>query len=304
MGDINKFAARMRYWCDEGNVGYCQTHRWNVYYGGETDCSALVIHCLREAGFDTGSASYTGDMSDELCARGWERLPFDANSLRVGDIILNDKHHVVAVTEGSGSSCLVSYASIDENGNARGGQPGDQTDRETLTRKLYYPSYGWDCILRYKAADTRAVSVQLYSGNATDAQRWRVTQNDDGTVTLISVSCGLALDVQGGGTASGTPVQAYTPNGTDAQKWRVLQKADGVAYEPGFVAPVALAPKVNEGLRLDACGGGKDDGTGIQVYDLNNTEAQLWSIVDHGDGTWTFCNANSSKFLDVGNGGN
>ena len=156
MADLKKFAARMRYWCDEGNLGYDQSNRWDVREGGETDCSALVIHCLREAGFDTGDASYTGDMSDELCARGWERLPFDASSLRVGDIILNEERHVVAVTEGSGASCLVSYASIDENGNARGGQPGDQTDRETLTRTIYCPSYGWDCILRYTGAQSAA----------------------------------------------------------------------------------------------------------------------------------------------------
>jgi hypothetical protein len=304
MADVNYFAQRMRYWCDEGNLGYDQSNRWDVRYGGETDCSALVIHCLQEAGFDTGDASYTGDLSANLTAWGWERLAFDANSLRVGDIILNDVHHVVAVTEGSGASCLVSYASIDENGNASGGKAGDQTDRETLTRSLYYPSYGWDCILRYKQTQERGANVQLFEGNGTDAQRWRVNHNDDGTCTFVAVSCGLALDVADAGTASGTPVRAWTPNGTDAQKWRVLQKADGVVYEPANVAPIALAPKVNEGLRLDACGGGTGNGTGVQVYDLNNTEAQLWSIIDHGDGTWTFCNANASKFLDVENGGN
>lgn len=180
MADINKFAERMRWWCDSGNLGYDQSNRWDIREGGECDCSSLVIHCLQEAGFDTGDASYTGDLSDNLTARGWERLPFDAGSLRVGDIILNDERHVAAVTEGSGASCLVSYASIDENGNARGGEAGDQTGRETLTRSFYTPSYGWDCILRYTGAQSAAeTAADGDSGYPLPSGHWYGTPKSD-----------------------------------------------------------------------------------------------------------------------------
>ena len=47
--------------------------------------SSLVIWALRQAGFSTGNASYTGDMSDELTARGWQRLPYSMASVRAGD---------------------------------------------------------------------------------------------------------------------------------------------------------------------------------------------------------------------------
>lgn len=140
MGDINKLCERMRYWCNEGNLGYDQSNRWDIREGGECDCSSLVIHCLREAGFDTGSASYTGNMSSNLCARGWVRLPVDRNNLQPGDILLNDANHV-AVWLGD---CLAE-ASIDENGNITGGASGDQGE-ETHTRSYY--NY-WNCYLRY-----------------------------------------------------------------------------------------------------------------------------------------------------------
>ena len=39
------------------------------------DCASSIITALRNAGFDTGSATYTGNMAAELCARGWTRLP-------------------------------------------------------------------------------------------------------------------------------------------------------------------------------------------------------------------------------------
>lgn len=147
----------------------------------------------------------------------------------------------------------------------------------------------------------RSVSVQLYDGNATDAQRWTVTHDSNGYITLTSKSCGLALDVVGAGTASGTAVRVYTPNGTDAQKWKIIQKAG--EYNPDFTRPMAFAPKVNENLRLDCVGGGKTNGTGIQVYTANNTSAQEWQVLDHGDGTWTLINVGSSQALDVVGGG-
>lgn len=142
MPSIDTLCDRMRYWCDEGNLGYCQEHRWDIYEGGEADCSSLVIHCLQEAGFDTGDASYTGNMSDELCARGWRRVSNDGHPQR-GDVLLNDVHHT-AVYIGDGLLC---QASRNENHGANGGQPGDQDGWETNTRGYY--DYPWNCYLRY-----------------------------------------------------------------------------------------------------------------------------------------------------------
>ena len=153
MGSISKFCERMRYWCDDGNLGYDQSQRWNIWEGGECDCSSLVIFALREAGFDTGDASYTGDMSDELTARGWRRLPADISNCRAGDILLNDVHHVCAVIDGSGWGATIAQASIDERGAASGGQSGDQTGGETVTKPVYTYWAGWDCILRYGGSD-------------------------------------------------------------------------------------------------------------------------------------------------------
>ena len=123
---------------------YSQSDRWNFNASaGNCDCSSLVIHCLREAGFDTGSATYTGNLSGELTKRGWKRLPANGNP-QPGDILLNDVHHV-AVYLGGGK---LAQASISERGTAYG-KAGDQTGRETNIRNYY--SYPWDCYLRCQA---------------------------------------------------------------------------------------------------------------------------------------------------------
>jgi cell wall-associated NlpC family hydrolase len=139
----------MRFWCLNGNLGYDQNQRWDIRVGGECDCSSLVIHCLHEAGFDTGNSSYTGNMSAALCARGWKRLPANGNP-HAGDILLADATHV-AVYLGNG---LLAQASIDERGKARGGRSGDQTNHETNVRSYY--SHPWNCYLRY--TDTQTIN--------------------------------------------------------------------------------------------------------------------------------------------------
>lgn len=153
MGSIKAFCAFMRMACEDWSLGYDQGNRWDVRDGGECDCSSLVIYALRSAGFDTGTACYTGDMSDELTARGWKRLPFAIDAVQPGDILLNDVHHVCAVIAGNGAGATIAQASIDERGRASGGAAGDQTGGETNTKPVYTYRHGWDCILRYGGAD-------------------------------------------------------------------------------------------------------------------------------------------------------
>ena len=151
MTSINKFINNMHHYCSEVSVGYDQGRRWDVFDGGDTDCSALVITCLREAGFDTGNATYTGNMSSELCSRGWERLSPDLSTAQPGDILLNDANHVAAVLYGYGWDATIGQASIGDTGNIVGNQPGDQTGWETNETAIY--NYPWDCILRYTGED-------------------------------------------------------------------------------------------------------------------------------------------------------
>lgn len=160
MPSIDRFCERMRYWCDSGNLGYCQTHRWNIYEGGEADCSSLVIFALREAGFQTGDASYTGNLSTELCAHGWVETPNNGRPQK-GMILLNKRSHVAAWL----GDCLA-QASINEFGGINGGEPGDQTDRETNTRSYY--DYPWDCYLEYFGGSSSGEDTPVSDGLTVD----------------------------------------------------------------------------------------------------------------------------------------
>ena len=170
MGSIQKFCDAMRWAADSDQVGYSQPDRYSLgpddFYGSglyNTDCSALTIAAQQHAGFETGWASYTGNMSDALCANGWERLsPW--TDLQAGDILLNDSDHV-AVWLGD---CLA-QASIDENGDIAGGARGDQSGWEVNTRDFY--SFPWDCILRHTGKSDYSGGSSAPSEPANTAKR-------------------------------------------------------------------------------------------------------------------------------------
>lgn len=161
-GSLSKLCERMRYWCDEANLGYDQGNRQDIRPGGECDCSSLVIFALKEAGFDAGDATYTGNLSAALTARGWKRIaPYPQTTPKPGDILLNDANHVAVCT----APGMMSYASIDERGKASGGQSGDQTGLETKTVSGFTYARGWNCILRYEGPQD---SIQAASSGKND----------------------------------------------------------------------------------------------------------------------------------------
>jgi endoglucanase len=98
--------------------------------------------------------------------------------------------------------------------------------------------------------------------------------------TIVGQGSGRCLDVQGAGTADGTPVQLYDCNGTGAQVW---VRTGGQLVNP------------NSGKCLDVAGQGTADGTSVRLWTCLGNAAQQWQV--NGNGTIT--NPNSGKCLDA-----
>lgn len=110
-------------------------------------------------------------------------------------------------------------------------------------------------------------NVQIWAGNGTNAQKWKVTHDSNGYVTLASVNSGKVLDANGGVSANGTNVQQYESNGTYAQKWIAVKNSDG-----SYTFQSALA----ENKVLDVSGASTSNGANVQLYAANGTNAQKW----------------------------
>lgn len=271
---------------------------------GDYDCSSSTItawkKALKAAGYDNplDGATYTGNMRSVFTRSGLFEWRTDFANAKRGDLLLNEAKHVAMV---QGGSRLSEFCWGDKG--AYGNQRGDQSGQEAKVSNWY--SYPWDGYLHYigkKTIETdKAKTVWQYAANGTDAQKWSPRMHEDGTYTLLSKSCGLALDVKGAGAEKGTRVQCYPSNGTDAQKWE-LRRAEG-AYAPKDMAPFELYPKCAPKMRLDVSKASMDDCADVQLWEANGTNAQRWVVVDDGKGFWTLVNVQSGKTLDVAGGG-
>lgn len=129
--------------------GHCTVTVDGVQYRteqGDRDCSSAVISALQAAGFNTGGASYTGDMRQCLVAQGWQWHPMSSGYIaQRGDIYLNEVNHTAMCT--SAMPDMLAEFSSNEFGGIRGGQVGDQTGEESVIRGYY--DFPWDGILHW-----------------------------------------------------------------------------------------------------------------------------------------------------------
>ena len=127
-------------WAHDGEIAVINGHEMST---GSLDCSSSTIVAADVVGLPVGDANYTGDMRPEFTAHGWICLPYDANILQVGDVILNEGRHV-AVYQGDG---MMSEFRYNEFGGIYNGEVGDQTGDEACIAPLR--DFGQQWILRW-----------------------------------------------------------------------------------------------------------------------------------------------------------
>ena len=118
MSNLQTFIDRMRYWCDEGNLGYDQSNRLGVCkYGIDTkiktecDCSALVRQCIKEAlGVDVGNFTTSNERKVLVNSGLFDDFEYSNEKLYVGDILVTKtKGHTVVVVESPWSVVYPEY---------------------------------------------------------------------------------------------------------------------------------------------------------------------------------------------------
>ena len=111
-------------------------------------------------------------------------------------------------------------------------------------------------------------NARLWSSNGTKAQRWTVSHDSKGYVTLRNVNSGKALDVKDGKAANGSNVQQHAPNSYRSQKW--------VAVRSGSVYKLVSA--LSPSMALDVKDGKAANGSNVQIYTANGYRSQQWTF--------------------------
>ena len=147
-------------------------------------------------------------------------------------------------------------------------------------------------------------NVQLYTVNGTNAQKFIVKRMQDESYSIYSFNSKMAVAVKDGLNANGANVLQYFPVGGEAQEWDIISKGKGYYNITSHIG----------GKALDVAGAETVDGTNIQIFESNGTNAQKFRFEKVGEidnslsvklenGTYTICSSlDESKVLDITGG--
>lgn len=139
-------------------------------------------------------------------------------------------------------------------------------DGEYQIRPVVAPNYRVEVQWASRDAGARVWSFQ---SNGSAAQKWRVSHDDKGYVTLINVASGKVLDVFAARKNWPARVNQQPSNSSAAQKW-VIQDRGGHK-----VLVSALSPM----LVLDLEGGRSQNETTVHLYQDNGSSAQRFDFL-------------------------
>lgn len=128
-------------------------------------------------------------------------------------------------------------------------------------------------------------NVHLWERNGTDAQRWYLCNQKDGTVSLMSmcddsdtpfldfllgIMTAYFIDLSGSNIYNGNNIQLWVGNATNAQRWILTPNSNG-SY--------TIRSSINRNYVIDDNGSIISDGNNIHLWEANGTAAQQWYFV-------------------------
>jgi len=168
-----------------------------------------------------------------------------------------------AASGGSSSTTSSSTTSSTTSGTSGGSGVGNGT-------YSLYPQCATGSRLDDSAASTaNGNKIQIWQANGSGAQNWAfsttgVNPSGDYNAAVLGPYC-----LQESGTQNNAPAQLWACNGSNAQSWSISKDASPSGY-------YQIHPASNGGECLDVTGASGNNGTVVDTYTCNSTNAQQW----------------------------
>lgn len=127
------------------------------------------------------------------------------------------------------------------------------------------------------ASDKSGTNIQLYTRNNSDAQKFGVTNYDDG----VQISCtlsGRCLDLANNQLKNGANIRQWEDNNSHAQRWDIVPDNKNVTVG-GKEYPTYVIKSHGTNFAVDNTGNSSSSGSNIQLYTVNGTDAQRFAFV-------------------------
>lgn len=148
-------------------------------------------------------------------------------------------------------------------------------------------------------------NIQQYNSNGTKSQKWIVKKSNSGYTIISALDSNYVLDLSGGKVVNSRNIQLYQSNGSTAQQWTFekniteRERLDEMATQNKSMMDDGVYYIKNRDVKfaLDVSGGSAYSGANVQLYSLNNTDAQKWLVSHDSKGYVSFKNVNSGMYL-------
>ena len=145
-------------------------------------------------------------------------------------------------------------------------------------------------------------NVWQYTNNGSDAQKWVIKQNNDGTYNIISKVDSMYLDISNDSTANGSNIQIFELDGSNAQKFKFIKISDK-SEKSILDGNYRIALGYQNNIGLDVSNGSLDNQANVQLWEYTNALQQKFIIEYTEDNYYKIKNVRSDKVLDVEWGG-
>ena len=202
MTRLDDFLWWCNFYCNGIDVLYSQEMRQEGFNNPASptymDCSSMTIIAAQQAGYPTGGAWYTGDMTPAFISAGWECYNYSWDIMQPGDVVIRPANtwrggHVVVI--GYEGTCYEAYS--------------DDVPIEEQVRQTSIYEFGADYILR-PPADNYTQTPEPEP--EPDPEPTPTTKLDEGPLMFVRVnfgdSYGYALIPYGLGASGITQDQA------------------------------------------------------------------------------------------------
>ena len=223
---------------------------------------------------------------------------------KIEEQVIEDGIYKIQTGEDSNKVIEVKEASFNNGGNIQVGNwqnVGSKKFQLTYNKDDgYYTIKGissrkvWDA---QNGGMTAGTNVWQYDGNYTDAQRWKIEKNTDGTYSFICKKSGLYLNVKN------SNIELANKTGNISQKFylsKIEEENPDVKIKEGTYKIVVAS---REDLAIDVKDGLREVTANIQLGKSTDTIRNEFNIKEDGNGYYIISSVNSGNVLDVQNGG-
>ena len=136
--------------------------------------------------------------------------------------------------------------------------------------------------------------VWQYKSNGTDAQKWYINKNSDGTYTFSSkLDSNYVLDVDNANTNVGTSIQVYKSNGTASQKFKLEECSKEKGTQTVEDGTYRIISNANRKKAVTLKNGN------LEINDDSLLDTQKYKINYQGNGYYKIIIPNTNKILTV-----